>query len=82
MSKDTLTGLRDYLFATLSKDNILWLAFELQNYVNKEEELKPYTTDEIRQMIEEGEKQVERGEYYTTDEVFRKYEKYMQLETA
>ena len=75
MSKDTLKGLRDYLFATLSKDNILWLAFELQNYVKKEQELKPYTTDEIRQMIEEGEKQVERGEYYTTDEVFRKYEK-------
>ncbi len=82
MNKDTLTGLRDYLFATLSKDNILWLAFELQNYVKKKQELKPYTTDEIRQMIEEGEKQVERGEYYTTDEVFRKYEKYMQLETT
>ena len=56
MSTETLSGLRDYLFSTLSRSNMLWLATQLKERAEKEEELKPYTIEELHQMVEEGRK--------------------------
>jgi hypothetical protein len=50
MSTETLSGLRDYLFSTLSRSNMLWLATQLKERAEKEEELKPYTIEELHQM--------------------------------
>jgi hypothetical protein len=70
MSTETLSGLRDYLFSTLSRSNMLWLATQLKERAEKEEELKPYTIEELHQMVEEGRKQIAEGHYLTNEEVF------------
>ena len=70
MSTETLSGLRDYLFSTLSRSNMLWLATQLKERAEKEEELKPYTIEELHQMVEEGRKQIAEGHYFTSEEVF------------
>ncbi len=70
MSTETLSGLRDYLFSTLSRSNMLWLATQLKERAEKEEELKPYTIEELHQMVEEGRKLIAEGHYYTSEEVF------------
>lgn len=70
MSTETLSGLRDYLFSTLSRSNMLWLATQLKERAEKEEELKPYTIEELHQMVEEGRKQIAKGHYLTSEEVF------------
>ena len=70
MSTETLSGLRDYLFSTLSRSNMLWLATQLKERAEKEEELKPYTIEELHQMVEEGRKQIAEGHYLTSEEVF------------
>ncbi len=70
MSTETLSGLRDYLFSTLSRSNMLWLATQLKERAEKEEELKPYTIEELHQMVEEGRKQIAEGHYLTGEEVF------------
>ena len=36
MSTETLSGLRDYLFSTLSCSNMLWLATQLKERAEKE----------------------------------------------
>ena len=71
MSTETLSGLRAYLFSTLSRSNMLWLATQLKEHAEKEEELKPYTIEELHQMVEEGRKQIAEGHYLTHEEVFR-----------
>ena len=70
MSTETLSGLRDYLFSTLSRSNMLWLATQLKERAEKEEELKPYTIEELHQMVEEGRKQIAEGHFFTSEEVF------------
>ena len=36
MSTETLSGLRDYRFSTLSRSNMLWLATQLKERAEKE----------------------------------------------
>lgn len=69
MSTETLSGLRDYLFSTLSRSNMLWLATQLKERAEKEEELKPYTIEELHQMVERGKQQIAEGKCYSTEEV-------------
>ncbi len=73
MSTSELTGLRDYLYRTLSPDNMLWLASELTNYAKRDESncLRPYTMKEIDAMLNEAETAFEAGEYLKNDEVFK-----------
>jgi len=47
MSTQALTGLRDYLYGTLSTNDMMWLVGELQNYIRKEDLPKPYTKEEL-----------------------------------
>ena len=71
MSTSTLTNLRDYLYGTLTPANMLWLATELTERARKEEneQLRPYTMEEIDDMLDEAEAAFEAGEYLTQDEV-------------
>ena len=71
-STSTLTNLRDYLYGTLTPANMLWLATELTERARKEEneQLRPYTMEEIDDMLDEAEAAFEAGEYLTQDEVF------------
>ena len=72
MSTTTLEGLRDYLYGTLSPANMLWLSAQLAEYAQKEENirLRPYTMEEIDNMLDEAEAAFEAGDYLTNDEVF------------
>lgn len=70
MSIETLSGLRDYLFDTLSRSNMLWLATQLKERAEQEEELKPYTIEELHQMVEKGRREIAEGHYCTSEEVF------------
>ena len=55
MSTQALTGLRDYLTATLSLADLNWLVAELIKFANKEEHpLKPYTREELNNMLDEA----------------------------
>lgn len=71
MSTEALSGLRDYLFGTLSRSNMLWLSDQLREKAEEKEELKPYTVEELRQMVEEGRKEIAEGNYLTSEEVFK-----------
>ncbi|MBO7559030.1 MAG: hypothetical protein J6T52_11110 [Bacteroidaceae bacterium] len=72
MSTSALTGLLEYLYGTLSPSNMRWVGEHLIEYANKEEKerLRPYTMQEIDNMLDEAEKAFEAGDYLTNDEVF------------
>lgn len=76
MSTATLTGLRDYLYGTLSPANMLWLAAQLTEYAGKQQEapLKRYTMDEINAMIDKSEADIAAGRTVSDEEVWRKYD--------
>ncbi len=73
MSTAVLTSLLDYLYGTLSPSNMRWVGEHLIEHANKEENvtLKPYTMQEIDNMLNEAEAAFEKGDYITQDEVFR-----------
>ena len=74
MSKENLINLRNYLYGTLDADDMLWLADELKRRVQKKENIKPYTREELYAMIEESERQYANGEYFSTEEVLSEIE--------
>ena len=62
MCTQALTGLRDYLTATLSFDDMNWLAAELAEYASKEEHtLKRYTREELNAMLDVAEAEIAAG---------------------
>ena len=81
MSTATLNGLRDYLYGTLSPANLIWLGTQLTEYGRKQEEqLKPYTKEELNTRIDMSERQFAEGKYKTIEEVFREFEKELEKE--
>ena len=72
MSTATLRSLLDYLYGTLSISNMRWVGERLIEQANKKEKerLRPYTMQEIDNMLDEAEAAFEAGEYLTNDEVF------------
>ena len=74
MSTATLTSLLDYLYGTLSPNNMRWVGEHLIEQAKKEEseQLRPYTMEEIDKMLDEAEAAFEAGEYLTNDEVFHR----------
>lgn len=72
MSTVTLSGLLDYLYATLSPSNMRWVGEHLIEYSKKEdsEQFRPYTMQEIDDMLDEAEAAFETGDYLTNDQVF------------
>ena len=72
MSQQALQNLWNYIQGLeLSYDDRHWLADRLYEPVHVEEDLTPYTVEELRASVEEGRRQVEAGEYYTHEEVMR-----------
>lgn len=64
MSIATLSGLRDYLYSTLSPENMLWLAGELKGYAYRQVMPVPshrYTMQEINAMLDEAEAEITAG---------------------
>lgn len=74
MSTQALTGLRDYLYGTLSTNDMMWLVEELQNYIRKEESPEPYTNEELNAMIDASEADIAAGKVYDNDDVMREWE--------
>ena len=69
MSRESLEHLRDYILLTLSHMDINWLMNELGSKLQQQEQQKPYTMDEINAMIDESERQIANGEYYSNEQV-------------
>ena len=70
----TITALQNVwqtiLGFNLSTSNKRWIADHLYEQVREEESLKPYTMEEIDARLDESERDIEEGRYYTTEEVF------------
>ena len=63
MSTMALEGLLRYLYGTLSPSNMRWVGEHLIEYAKKEqdEQLRPYTMQEIDDMLDEAEANFEAG---------------------
>ena len=77
MSTTALSGLLEYLYGTLSISNMRWVGEHLIEYAKKEEaeQLRPYTKEEIDDMLDEAEAAFEAGDYLTQDEMFHRERK-------
>lgn len=77
MSTATLTSLLDYLCGTLTPNNMRWVGEHLIEYAKKEEseQLRPYTMEEIDNMLDEAEAAFDAGDYLTNDDVFHHQKK-------
>lgn len=67
-----LQGLLEYLYATLSPNNMEWLGEHLIEHAKTQnEDLKPYTMEEINDMLDEAERDFEAGRCYSTEQVLQ-----------
>lgn len=82
MSTATLQNLLDYLKSTLSSSNMLWLSERLQECAKEktEQNLKPYTIEEIHARIAQSELDSAQGRVYEFDDVIREIEEEFALE--
>ena len=71
MNSTALNGLRDYLFGTLSADDMMWLAEELKNHLHKGSASKPYAMEEIDGWIDESERQMAANLCEDEEDVYR-----------
>lgn len=72
MSEATLTNLLEYLYDTLTPSNMRWMAEHLVEHADFEEaNPKPYTIEELHQMVEEGERQMAAGLWQDSEDMFR-----------
>ena len=69
-----MNGLLEYLYGTLTPSNMRWVGEHLIEHAKTEEskQLRPYTMQEIDDMLDEAEAAFEAGEYLTNDEVFHR----------
>jgi len=74
MSTTALQGLLDYLYGTLSPNNMRWVAEHLVMQADKVEnpDLKPYTMEEINAMLDEAEANFAAGKGIPHEEVMRR----------
>lgn len=84
MSKETLIGLRDYLYSTLSPANMLWLGTQLTEYANQDEEfpLKRYTKEEINAMLDKSEAEIAAGKGIPDEEAWDELEAELEIAKA
>ncbi len=63
MSTATLNSLLEYLYGTLSRNDMRWVADHLMEHANREEDydLKPYTMEEINAMLDAAEADIAAG---------------------
>lgn len=82
MSRELLQNLGNYLLGTLTKDDTAWLIQYLMES-SHQRPLRPYTMEEINAMIDESERQIANGEYFTSEEVFKELaEEELELEAV
>ncbi len=76
MSTAALQGLLEYLYVTLSPDNMLWVADHLIEQAKQADasELKPYTMEEINAMLDEAEANFAAGKGIPHEEVMREWD--------
>jgi len=75
MSRAVLMGLRDYLYGTLTPDNMIWLATQLTEYAEKKQyPLRPFTMEELNARIDESEAEIAAGLGTPHEEVMREME--------
>ena len=74
MSTATLNNLLEYLYGTLTPDNMRWVGRHLIEHAEKEEPLKPYTIEEIHAMIAESEADIAAGRTISHEEMMRQWE--------
>jgi hypothetical protein len=72
MSTATLNNLLEYLYGTLTPDNMRWVGRHLIEHADKEETLKPYTMEEINAMLDEAEANFAAGKGIPHEEVMRR----------
>lgn len=73
MSKATLTSLLEFLYGLLSTEDKRWIGEQLIEQANTEE-LKPYTIEELHQMVAEGEREFAEGKWQDSEDMFRELE--------
>ncbi len=75
MSTATLSGLRDYLYGTLSPDDMVWLVEELKRFVRKDgDTLSSYSMEELEARIAKSEGDAAEGNVYDFDDVMDEIE--------
>ena len=81
MSEATLQGLLDYLYSTLTPDNMRWMAMHLMEHADADEEsLKPYTMEELNAMLDEAEADIAAGRTIPHEVVMLEMEEEFALE--
>lgn len=81
MSEATLTNLLEYLYDTLTPSNMRWMAMHLMAHADADEEnLKPYTMEELNAMLDQAERDFAAGLGIPDEEVWRKYDKELKME--
>ena len=74
MSRESLEHLRDYIQLTLSPSDISWLADELLLISQKEQQLEPYTIEELEERVMASERQIAEGRFQDFDEALDELE--------
>ena len=72
MSTSTLNNLLEYLYGTLTPDNMRWVGKHLIEYADKDENLKPFTMEEIHARIDKAEREIAAGLGTPHEEVMRR----------
>ena len=81
MSETTLTNLLEYLYGTLTPSNMRWLGEHLIEHARIEnEEVRPYTREEINAMLDKAERNFENGLGIPSEEVFHELEEDFEIE--
>ena len=81
MSNATLTSLLDYLYGTLTIDNMRWVGEHLIDYAKKQEApVKRCTMEEINAMIDEAEADIAAGRVIDHEDMMREWEEEMEPE--
>lgn len=66
----------DLLTSTLTPNNMQWLGEQLMEQAKHDEEnLKPYTVEELLERAEEGRKQIAMGNYTDFDDMIRELDR-------
>ncbi|MBR1549413.1 MAG: hypothetical protein IJ634_02125 [Bacteroidales bacterium] len=84
MSTSVLNNLLEYLYGTLTPNNMRWVANHLMEHADQMEEapLKPYTMEEINAMLDKAEKDFDAGLGIPDEEVWREIDEMFHSEIA
>lgn len=75
MSTAILNNLLEYLYGTLSRSEMRWVAEHLIDHLEKGdcEQLKPYTMEELNARIDKAEEDSAAGRYRPAEDLFREW---------